>query len=182
MSRFLTAAAVVCGLCACTADRTGDPVPPQILTRSIRIAAAAPATRTELAPDGYNILWTPGDRIGIYVKSGDTFTTVNVPLTFEGAQAASEGTFAGDITLAAGASGYTLYAYYPYSEQASDDASDIAFTLAPQQTQTAAGDSSHLGDTDFLVAGAVQSPTGDFGTLAFRHAFRGRWPGNGSPR
>lgn len=78
--------------------------------------------RTELAPDGYNILWTPGDRIGIYVKSGDTFTTVNAPLTFEGAQAASEGTFAGDITLAAGASGYTLYAYYPYSEQASDDA------------------------------------------------------------
>ena len=37
MSRFLTAAAVVCGLCACTADRTGDPVPPQTLTRSIRI-------------------------------------------------------------------------------------------------------------------------------------------------
>ena len=171
MSRFLTAAAVVCGLCACTVDRTGDPVPPQTLTRSIRIAAAAPATRTELAPDGYNILWTPGDRIGIYVKSGDTFTTVNAPLTFEGAQAASEGTFAGDITLAAGASGYTLYAYYPYSEQASVDASDIAFTLAPRQRQTAAGDSSHLGDTDFLVAGAVQSPTGDFGTLAFRHAF-----------
>ena len=99
MSRFLTAAAVVCGLCACTVDRTGDPVPPQTLTRSIRIAAAAPVTRTELAPDGYNILWTPGDRIGIYVKSGDTFTTVNAPLTFEGAQAASEGTFAGDITL-----------------------------------------------------------------------------------
>lgn len=168
----LAMAAAACGLlAACTADRTGDPVPPKTLTRSVRIAAAVPATRTELAPDGYNVRWTPGDRIGVYVKSGDAFTTVNAPLTFEGAQAAAKGTFAGDITLAEGASGYTLYAYYPYSEEASDDASQLAFTLAARQTQAAAGDSSHLGATDFLVAGAAASPTGDFAALTFRHAF-----------
>ena len=172
MNKFAIAAAVGCGLlCACTADRTGDPVPPQTVTRSIRVAAAAPSTRTELAPDGYNVLWTPGDRIGVYVKSGDTFTTVNAPLTFEGAEAAASGTFHGDIALAEGASGYTLYAYYPYSDQASADASAVAFTLNTAQVQAAAGDSSHLGDSDFLVAGAVQSATGDFPALAFRHAF-----------
>lgn len=94
------------------------------------------------------------------------------PADLRGGAGGLRGDFCGrTLPSAAGASGYTLYAYYPYSEQVSDDASDIAFTLAPQQTQTAAGDSSHLGDTDFLVAGAVQSPTGDFGTLAFRHAF-----------
>ena len=173
MNRTTIAAAVVCGLlCACTADRTGEPVAPQTtVTRSIRVAAAAPATRTELAPDGYNVNWSPGDRIGVYVKSGDTFTTVNAPLAFEGAEAAANGTFAGEITLAEGAADYTLYAYYPWSEQPSDDASKVAFTLATRQTQPAAGDSSHLGETDFLVAGAVQSPTGDFGALSFRHAF-----------
>lgn len=172
MNRFVIAAMTGCGLlCACTADRTGDPVPPKTLTRSIRIAAAVPSTRTELAPDGYNVLWTPGDRIGIYVKSGDTFTTVNAPLTFEGTEAAANGTFSGEITLAQGASGYTLYAYYPWSEQASDDASAVAFTLGTSQVQAAAGDSSHLGDSDFLVAGAVGSTTGDFPALAFRHAF-----------
>lgn len=172
MNRFTITALAGCGLlCACTADRTGDPVPPQAVTRSIRIAAAVPSTRTELAPDGYNVLWTPGDRIGIYVKSGDTFTTVNAPLTFEGTEATANGTFGGDITLTEGASDYTLYAYYPWSEQASDDASAVAFTLGTSQVQAAAGDSSHLGDSDFLVAGAVVSATGDFPVLAFRHAF-----------
>lgn len=131
----------------------------------------SPRPRTELAADGYNVLWTPGDRIGVYVKSGDTFTSVNVPLTFEGAEAAAGGTFSGEITLTEGASGYTLYAYYPWSEQASDDASAVAFTLETSQVQAAAGDSSHLGDSDFLVAGAVGSATGDFPALAFRHAF-----------
>lgn len=172
MNRPAIAAAICCGvLCACTADGTGDPVAPQTTTRTIRIEAAAPVSRTELASDGYNVRWTPGDRIGVYVKSGETFTAVNVPLAFEGAEAAAAGTFSGEITLAEGASDYTLYAYYPYSEQASDDPSGVAFTLSTRQTQPAAGDSSHLGDNDFLVAGAVRSATGDFGPLTFRHAF-----------
>lgn len=47
----------------------------------------------------------------------------------------------------------------------------MGFTLASQQVQAATGDSSHLGDYDFLVAGALTSATGDFGALLFRHAF-----------
>lgn len=172
MNRFLWAA-MGCGLlCACTDDRTRDDAPgPQTITRSVRIEAAAPGTRTELAPDGYSVLWSPGDRIGVYVASGGAFTTVNAPLTFEGTQAAAGGVFTGDITLVEGASSYTLYAYYPYSEQGSADAAGVTFALASRQTQPAAGDSSHLGDTDFLVAGAVESATADFGPLMFRHAF-----------
>lgn len=171
MNKCLIAAMFGCGLlCACATDGTEDPLP-QTLTRSIRIMAATPSTRTELAADGYNVLWTPGDRIGVYVKSGETFTTVNAPLTFEGAAPAAGGVFSGEITLAGDASDHTLYAYYPYSEQSSADATGIAFTLATRQRQAAAGDSSHLGDSDFLVAGAVQSATGDFAALTFRHAF-----------
>ena len=64
-----------------------------------------------------------------------------------------------------------LYAYYPYSEQTSADATGVGFTLASQQVQAATGDSSHLGDYDFLVADALTSATGDFGALLFRHAF-----------
>lgn len=172
MSRFSLAVAVYCALlCACTEDGTQDVLPPQTVTRSVEIEAAAPASRTELASDGYNVLWSPGDRIGVYVKSGDTFTTVNEPLTFVGAEAAAGGVFRGEITLAEGATGYTLYAYYPYSEQVSADASGIEFALAAQQLQAAAGDSSHLGNYDFLVSGAVTSATGEFGSLLFRHAF-----------
>lgn len=172
MTGRIVAAVVVCGLtCACTADRTGDTVPQRMVTRQIRIEASASETRTELAPDGYNMQWSPGDRIGVYVESGDSFTTTNVPLTFEGTEASSSGTFSGEITLTEGASSYTLYAYYPYSADSGSSASGVPFTLATQQTQSAAGDSSHLGDYDFLVAGAVTSTTGDFGPLTFSHAF-----------
>lgn len=117
MNRFTWAVMVYCGLlCACSDDPTQGVMPPQTVTRSVCIEASAPSTRTELAPDGYNVLWSPGDRIGVYVRSGDTFTTVNAPLAFAGTEAAAGGVFSGDITLAEGASEYTLYAYYPYSE------------------------------------------------------------------
>lgn len=172
MNRLTWAVMVYCGLlCACSDDPTQGVMPPKTVTRSVRIEASAPSTRTELAPDGYNVLWSPGDRIGVYVRSGDTFTTVNAPLAFAGTEAAAGGVFSGDITLAEGASEYTLYAYYPYSEQASADATGVDFALASQQVQAAAGDSSHLGDNDFLVAGAVTGTTGEFGALLFRHAF-----------
>ena len=166
-------AAVVAGgmLCACAADPTGDPVPQRLVTRNIRIAASASETRTELATDGYNMQWSPGDQIGVYVESGDTFTTTNVPLTFEGTEPSSSGTFSGEITLTEGASSYTLYAYYPYSANGSSGATSVPFTLDTQQTQSSSGDSSHLGNYDFLVAGAVTSTTGDFGPLTFSHAF-----------
>lgn len=172
MNRFTWAVAVYCGLlCGCADDGMQDALSPRTVTRTVHIEASAPSTRTQLAADGYNVLWSPGDRIGVYVKSGDIFTTVNAPLSFQGAEAAAGGVFSGDITLAEGASAYTLYAYYPYSEQASADATGVNFTLASQQVQAAAGDSSHLGDYDFLVSGAVQSPTGNFAALFFRHAF-----------
>lgn len=170
-SRTIAAAVCGCVLFACTADKTDERPAARTVVRTLRIEAGAPASRTELAGDGFSVLWTPGDRIGVFVKSGEEFTALNVPMTFEGSEAAASGVFAGEITLTEGASGYTLYAYYPYAEQATPDASAVPFTLGVEQTQAASGDSSHLGDNDFLVAGAVESATGDFPALTFRHAF-----------
>lgn len=174
MSRLWLAAALLAAGClpgSCTKDATQDADAVRTVTRVITLEAGVPVTRTQLAPDGYNVFWSPGDRIGVFVKSGETFTTLNAPLTFAGAEAAASGRFGGEITLAEGASSYALYAYYPYREQTAPDAAALPFTLAVQQRQTAAGTSTHLGDSDFLVAGAVTSATGDFPALAFRHAF-----------
>lgn len=173
MNRQLWAFVVGCGLlCACADDPTQGDGPRPIETRSITLRAVLPeGTRTQLAENGVGVLWSPGDRIGIYVRSGDALTTVNVPLTYTGTEAAAEGWFTGDITLTEGAADYTLYAYYPYSAQAGDDPAKVVFTLPTQQTQTAAGTSTQLGLTDFLAAQAATSATGDFGPLAFRHAF-----------
>lgn len=172
MDRWWLAAAGAWVLCSCAADGTEGSSAPQLVVHTVGIEASAPATRTELASDGYNVQWSPGDRIGVYVESGGTFTTVNAPMTFSGTEAASSGTFYGELTLADGASSYTLYAYYPYDpSQSSSDATGIAFTLPPQQTQRAAGDSTHLGDSDFLVAAAVSSTDASFPALSFSHAF-----------
>lgn len=170
MNKWLGAVAIVL-LGACTKEPVENIREPQTVTRTLLIEAAVPGTRTELAPDGFNVLWSPGDTIGVYVKSGDTFTTLNAPLTFEGAVPAASGRFKGDISIAEGASGYTLYAYYPYAAQSSPDARAVPFTLAVEQEQPAAGVSTHLGNYDFLVAGAVTSPTAVFTSLSFRHAF-----------
>lgn len=155
----------------CVSDPTGATDRRHLVTRSVRIEASSPATRTELADNGYDMLWSPGDTIGVFVESGSTFTTANVPLVYEGSEPAAGGTFAGEITLDAGASSSTLYAYYPYSADAGTTASALSFTLASQQTQAASGDSSHLGDYDLLVAAPVTTATGDFGPLTFSHAF-----------
>lgn len=172
MDRWWLAAAGAWVLCSCAADGTEGSSAPQLVVHTVGIEASAPATRTELTSDGYNVQWSPGDRIGVYVESGGTFTTVNAPMTFSGTEAASSGTFYGELTLADGASSYTLYAYYPYDpSQSSSDATGIAFTLSPQQTQRAAGDSTHLGDSDFLVAAAVSSTDASFPALSFSHAF-----------
>lgn len=155
----------------CADDPTGDAVPRHLVTRSVRIEAASPATRTELAANGYDMLWSPGDTIGVFVASGSTFTTSNAPLVYEGSAPAAGGTFTGEITLDADASSSTLYAYYPYSAGAGSDAAALAFTLPTQQVQSSSGNSSHLGDCDFLVAAPVTNETGSFGALTFSHAF-----------
>lgn len=174
MNRLLLGAALLAAGClpiSCTKDATQQPDALHTVTRRVTIEAGMTSTRTELAPDGYNVLWSPGDTIGVYVKSGETFTTLNAPLTFAGAEAAANGRFGGEITLTEGAPSYTLYAYYPYRKHSSPDAAAVPFTLAVQQRQTAAGTSTHLGDSDFLVAGSVTSVTEDFPALVFRHAF-----------
>lgn len=172
MNRVWSAVAGLSLLGACASDATEQGAVPRLIVREVGIEAATRETRTALAPDGYGVVWSPGDRIGVYVASDGVFTTVNAPLTFSGDEASPNATFRGSISLAEGASEYRLYAYYPYDEtQTSTDAKGVLFTLPMRQIQSAAGDSSHLGDSDFLVAGAVSSATDQFPPLLFRHAF-----------
>ncbi len=160
----------VCGLGSCSSDRTADTESLRLVTRRLNLEAATPASRTQLASDGYNMLWSPGDTIGVFVSSGSTFTTNNAPFVYTGTEPAAGGSFQGEITLAEGTSAYTLYAYYPYSSSTAS-ATSVSFALDSRQVQSASGDSSHLGDYDFLVAGALTSSTGDFTALTFSHAF-----------
>lgn len=158
---------------SCTREEPSPDVPQQWTRQAVRLTArhAAPGTKSQLAPDGYNMLWSPADRIGVYLRSGSQFTAVNEPLTLVGSEPVATGVFTGELPMDTGSSSYTLYAYYPYSEQVSTDATGIRFTLSPEQLQAASGDSEHLGNYDFTVARIATSPTGAEWNVSFRHAF-----------
>lgn len=171
--RWKIAACVLVLAASCEKADPADDLPRQWTRQEVRLAAVSPSPgmQSQLAPDGYNLLWSPGDRIGVYLRSGSQFTAVNEPLTLVGSEPVATGVFTGELPMDAAASSYTLYAYYPYSEQVSADATGIRFTLAPEQVQTASGDSEHLGSYDFTVARIATSQTGTEWNVRFRHAF-----------
>ena len=73
--------------------------------REVRLTAVSgdPGARSQLAPDGYNLLWSPGDRIGVFLRSGTQFTAVNEPLALEGSEPVATGIFRGDLPMDEGA-------------------------------------------------------------------------------
>lgn len=171
MGRKTIAAVLLLGAAACTKDptSTGD-APVGVEMRELTVESAA-GTRTQLAGDGYGVLWSPGDRIGVFVASDAKFTALDTPLTFQGTAPAPSGRFSGEAGFGIGASEYTLYAYYPFEEAAQPRVDSVGFVLPSVQRQRAAGDTRHLGSYDFAVAQVVRSATGEFEPLVFRHAF-----------
>lgn len=156
---------------ACTRDATeGGQATPRVEVRPVTVRTVA-GTRTQLAGDGDGVLWSPGDRIGIFLESDGTFTALNTPLTFDGDTPSATGRFTGEAAFAADGGVHTLYAYYPYTEQTVPRVDSVSFFLQARQQQQAAGTSGHLGLSDFAVAQAATSSTGEFGPLLFEHSF-----------
>lgn len=171
MGRRIILAVLLLGAAACTKDTTSEGAAlADVEMRELTVESMA-GTRTELADNGYAVLWTPGDRIGVFVASDAKFTSLDTPLTYQGTVPAPSGRFTGEAGLGIGASEYTLYAYYPYTEQAQPRIDSVGFVLPALQRQRASGDTQHLGRYDFAVAQVVRSATGEFEPLIFRHAF-----------
>lgn len=100
---------------SCDTDRlvsTGTPQT-QILTATAEAYAPSTATRTqvgEVGADGaLSLLWSPGDRIGVFSAQ-----TANAPFTNESDAPGASAAFAGQLD------GTPLYAYYPYAAGATD--------------------------------------------------------------
>lgn len=92
-------------LTGCASDPTAESPSAgaqRLVTHRIRLEAAVPASRTQLADDGCNMLWSPGDTTGVFVTGGSSFPTINAPFVYTGSEPASGGSFNGEITLAQG--------------------------------------------------------------------------------
>lgn len=86
---------------------------------------ASNESRTSLASDGRTVLWSEGDRIGVF-----TDLEKNVSLALESSCAGStEGVFKGSAT------GTPKYAYFPYAAEATVTASTVVLSLPDTQIQ-----------------------------------------------
>ena len=72
---------------------------------------------------------------------------------------------------------HTFYAYYPYSANAGDDYTKVAFTIPSTQNQAGKGDLSHIAEYDLLYSTAESMWNGNNGTnvekvidFSFNHA------------
>lgn len=117
-----------------------------------------PTTRSQIdsESDGEatGILWSVGDRIGVFGKS-----TADAPFVGTHTEPAATATFTGEVT----SGDIPLYAYYPYREDATDAAA-IPVTVAGDQYWTGAAS---ISDND-IKASATVTQRGDSWHFTFR--------------
>ena len=132
MKKFILSLAVVALAWGCATDGTEDIK--QLAGDKTVIEAELASVRTHIAEDGFKVLWSKGDKIGVVLADNSI-----VPFTLQDAYASKAvGCFEG--TLAAGAE--VKSAIYPYS------ASGV--TIAREQS--VASTSTEIGSGDVAVA------------------------------
>ena len=141
MKKLFFAMAMVATVVGCSTDTTTDlgtnvPVEGNLVTLEADVAS-----RTQLAEDGLAVLWSAGDKIGVYTESD-----VNAPFELKAECAGlSHGSFEGTLTGATVTS-----AYYPYSAEVGTSASSAAVTVAGTQLQS--GNTPNIAAHDLAVA------------------------------
>ena len=141
MKKLFFAMAMVATVVGCSTDTTTDlgtnvPVEGNLVTLEADVAS-----RTQLAENGLAVLWSAGDKIGVYTESD-----VNAPFELKAECAGlSHGSFEGTLTGATVTS-----AYYPYSAEVGTSASSAAVTVAGTQLQS--GNTPNIAAHDLAVA------------------------------
>lgn len=132
---MISTAAVLAALLtfSCTKDlQENAPVSGKDSDKVTLLIAADEVTKTTFGDKGdkYEVKWEENDQIGIFIASSST----NVPASLTRDKA-------GKAYFAAKVSNYNagdqLYAYYPYSDKAGNDASKVTLKVPYIQTQTA---------------------------------------------
>ncbi len=121
-----------------------------------------PGTRTTL--NGYTTEWKAGDKIGLFSPQAG-----GVNAAHTAAAAGASTSFNGSMEWGSGA--HDFYAYYPHT------AGSFAYTAVPvsvpaTQTQSAGGNSDHIGALDVMVAAPLKGIGNGGGvSLGFSHVF-----------
>lgn len=121
------------------------------------------------------LAWQTTDQIGIYGFCNDASIAANI--AYKAQQAASSSSFESvsdtdfvewqdEVSL------HDFYAYYPYSENAGDNISEIGISVPAAQTQSGAGSMAHIAKYDFMYAACKNVvKTRGLIRLPFNHLF-----------
>ena len=140
---------------------------------SINITGQTEATGTKTTLSGVQTIWSAGsDKIGIFSPQakpteGGAAPTNNAAFTAQ-TPAKSSG-FTG--TMFWGEGNHHFYAYYPYKSTYSGDQSTVPISLSPAQTQSAAGNTAHIGALDFMVSTPLAVTPPGAVNFTFSHVF-----------
>ena len=163
---MISTAAVLAALLtvSCTKDlQENAPVSEKDSDKVTLLIAADEVTKTTFGVNGYEVKWEKDDQIGIFIASSST----NVPAKLI-RDDAGKAYFKADVSNYN--TGDQLFAYYPYSDKAGNDASKVILKVPYIQTQTAPD--KFDGSNNPMIAVPMSLP--DAGTtvnnpLKFRH-------------
>lgn len=113
-------------------------------------------TKTNLEPDGRKMIWSAGDKVGIFDASG-------VPQPFETKTGGASATFTGSATAPSG----SWYAFYPYSAKAKMEEKDGKQYLLSAIPEIQYAKKDGVSDNVTLL---VAKCAADETTLSFKHA------------
>ena len=164
MKKSLIYILALSAIVGCQKSEVSEQIPAEGESSAV-IVGSFPETKTSFVDEG-NVMkteWVKDDAIGIYwYKWGkiDPEKTAVVERCINGKGVAKDNgnsvffELKGDTgyLMAQAWVDYLTYAYYPYFDKAGDDPMSVKFVLPSEQTQSSAGDLSHLSAIDLLYA------------------------------
>jgi len=179
--KTLTAVLLITAINACTLQEDPDPTTGG---GSITITAQTiqeqdvtnvPGTKTTLSGEGgLETHWVAGtDKIGIFSPQARTTDGGSDPIKnaeFTAQASAKSSSFNGTMFWGDNVS-HNFYAYYPRNSGYTGEQTVVPISLASAQTQSAAGNSDHIGALDYMVATPLTVARGGAVSLTFNHVF-----------
>ncbi len=179
--KTLSVVLIITAINACTLQEAPDPptgggaITITAQTVQEQDVTNVPGTKTTLSGEGgLETHWVAGaDKIGIFSPQARTTGGGETPIKnaeFTAQTSAKSSNFTG--TMFWGADGnHDFYAYYPRNPEFTGERTVVPISLASAQTQSAAGNTAHIGALDYMVATPLTVARGGAVSLTFNHVF-----------
>ncbi|MDD2832351.1 MAG: FISUMP domain-containing protein [Bacteroidales bacterium] len=179
--KILSAVLLVTAINACTLQEATDSTPTGAISITAQTvqeqgATNVPDTKTTYSStaEGLETHWVANtDKIGIFSPQAKPTVEDPAPTNNAAFTAQSSGTSSGftGTMFWGGDVAHHFYAYYPYKSTYSGDQTAVPISLPSAQSQSAAGNTAHIGALDYMVAKHLAVPNGGAVNLEFNHVF-----------